>query len=410
MRALFALFSCGVVFLCAAPAFSQGQGSRKISRGMAAMKVKMYDANNDGKITREEYTGDKGLFAMIDKDGDGVITAEELAQFTQQGDQMLTIGEAPSSDTTQEGGEPAYIGVGVKALSDMSAADRYKGEDGGLYGKGQNTPPKGHLETALNEARKIQPLGKDGKPSKDGKVVFLSLGMSNTTMEFQRFQQIIKTVKLPPALIVVDGAQGGKEASMWALEKKDAKAAGGTPWDVLAKRLEDAGVSPLQVQVAWMKQAVGGPAIDGEYPAHIKRYQDFCVTIFQKLKSRYPNVRIVYLSNRIYASNANTPLNPEPYAYEYAYGIRHLILDQIAGKPELNCEPAKGEVKAPLLLWGPDLWANGDTPRKDGLVWPRSDLGGDGTHPGDTGREKVAKMLLHFLQTDPTAKLWFVGE
>ena len=239
--------------------------------------------------------------------------------------------------------------------------------------------------------------------------MLISFGMSNTTMEFQKFQQMIKSLNLSPSLVVVDGAQGGKEATAWATEMKDKKI-NRTAWEELARRLEAAGVSPQQVQVEWMKLAVAGPAKDSEFPAHAKKFQEFVVTCLEKLKSRYPSVRLVYLSNRIYAGYANTPLNPEPYAYEYAYGIRWVILDQINGKPELNYNPEKGPVKAPLVLWGPDLWANGEKARKDGLLWAKNDLGADGTHPSDTGREKVAKQLIDFFQTDPTAKTWFLGK
>ena len=79
------------------------------------------------------------------------------------------------------------------------------------------------------------------------------------------------------------------------------------------------------------------------------------------------------------------------------------------GNPELNCDPAKGSVKAPLVLWGPYLWADGINPRKsDGLVWLREDLvESDGTHPSDSGRKKVAEMLSHFFKEDPLAKTWY---
>ena len=67
------------------------------------------------------------------------------------------------------------------------------------------------------------------------------------------------------------------------------------------------------------------------------------------------------------------------------------------------------DVKTPLLLWGPYLWADGTTGRKsDGLVWERQDLAGDGTHPSQSGRKKVADMLLKFFKTDTTTKPWFV--
>jgi len=46
--------------------------------------------------------------------------------------------------------------------------------------------------------------------------------------------------------------------------------------------------------------------------------------------------------------------------------------------------------------------------RGDSLVWERADLGPDGTHPSERGRAKVARLLLDFLKTDPTARPWFV--
>ena len=40
------------------------------------------------------------------------------------------------------------------------------------------------------------------------------------------------------------------------------------------------------------------------------------------------------------------------------------------------------------------------------LIWEPKDVGGDGTHPSKSGREKVAKMLLEFFKADQTAS-WF---
>jgi hypothetical protein len=100
-----------------------------------------------------------------------------------------------------------------------------------------------------------------------------------------------------------------------------------------------------------------------------------------------------------------------PYAYESAFVVRWLIEDQIKGKPSLNYDPEKGTVKSPLPLWGPYLWADGEKGRKiDDLIWKPEDLAGDGTHPSDSGRRKVAELLLDFVKTDPTAKLWFCSE
>ena len=127
--------------------------------------------------------------------------------------------------------------------------------------------------------------------------------------------------------------------------------------------------------------------------------------IINLAKEKYPNLRVAYLSSRIYAGYAKTQLNPEPYAYEGAFAVRKIIAAQIAGDKELDYKDA------PILLWGPYLWAQGEKPRKsDGLVYTEGDLGGDGTHPSRSGQQKVAKLLLDFFTTNELAKTWFMGE
>jgi hypothetical protein len=57
--------------------------------------------------------------------------------------------------------------VGLKPLTEMTAEDRYKGEDGGLYGGGKNEPPEAQRAAALDACQRIVPLDEQGKPSKN---------------------------------------------------------------------------------------------------------------------------------------------------------------------------------------------------------------------------------------------------
>ncbi|HXX92905.1 MAG TPA: hypothetical protein VEN81_04680, partial [Planctomycetota bacterium] len=234
----------------------------------------------------------------------------------------------------------------------------------------------------------------------NGKIVLISVGMSNTTQEFSRFMQLAGA-KRGGAFVIVDGAQGGQAAIQW--DTAEAR-----PWGEVERRLQASGVTAPQVQVVWIKQALIQQGQHGEFPAHARKLQEELSKIVRLAKSKYPNLRLAYLSSRIYAGYAKTPLNPEPYAYEGAFSVRWLIQDQLKGSKDLNADPARGEVKAPVLLWGPYLWGDGTNARKcDGLVWNEADLAKDGTHPSDSGREKVGQMLLKFFKGEPTAQGWF---
>lgn len=278
----------------------------------------------------------------------------------------------------------------------MSAADRYKGQDGGLYGRGENQPPKELLQRAIEASRQIQPLNAAGQPAANGKVVMISVGMSNTTQEFSRFVEIANAdARKSPRLVIVDGAQGGQDAAAWARPGEGRR---GDPWHVLDQRLARSEAAAPQVQVAWIKQALIQPSRLGEMPKHVDVLERDLAEIVARLATKFPNLRLVYLSSRIYGGFASTALNPEPYAYESAFAVRQLIQQQ-----------ALGHAKGPVLLWGPYLWA-GEKPRKsDALSYVREDLrDSDGTHPSDAGRQKVADLLLKFFTTDATARGWFV--
>jgi hypothetical protein len=297
---------------------------------------------------------------------------------------------------------PARESTGLIALPDLGKGT-YQGQQAGLYPGGENAPPPAHLKAGLRVARSIAPLDEAGHPSPNGAIVLISIGMSNTTMKFQTFQKVAAgDSSLNPRLVLVDGAQGGQVA--WVTSKPT------TPfWDVVDDRLKAAGVTRQQVQAAWVLQANPGPT--RTFPAEAKELQQNLTDTLHVMQDRFPNLKIAYLSSRTYAGYATSPLNPEPHAYESGFAVKWLIEDQIAGKSELNYDPAKGAVRAPWCAWGPYLWADGIRANKDGLSYVRADYSDqDGTHPSPSGREKVAARLLQFLKTDPTARPWFTAD
>ena len=332
--------------------------------------------------------GAKVMFKAVSRDGQEVLIG-------------LKFGDAPDRGKLLDKVDTSKL----KPLPDLGTG-KYHGFMGGLYPEGKNQRPSVHEAAGLARAKKIVPLDAKGKPSPDGKIVLISVGMSNTTNVFSEFVELANADRdKNPKVLVVDCAQGGMSAGR-IMDPNDG-GSGQKYWAETNCRLRAAGATPAQVQIAWIKQADPGP--DQGFPEYAKTLQTRLARIVQVLHSRYPNIQIVYLSCRTYAGYATTKLNPEPYAYESGFSVKWLIEDQIKGETELNYDPKNGKVKAPWLSWGPYLWANGTTKNADGLFYEERDFAKDGTHPAMSGRQKVAEHLLRFLKTDSTARPWFVG-
>ena len=338
------------------------------------------------------------------------LTPDEQAYY-ERGKAARQKGEVPKKKDSSAATAAVTTGTstGLVPLWDMAADDRYNDQDGGLYGGGCNTPPAAHLQAAMELAAKIQPLDASGKPAPDGKIVLLTHGMSNTTNESERFIEIANAdPRKNPAVLLIDGAQGGIDSRKWVEDTHTRRDT--SPWDALDKRVKAAGATPQQVQVVWMKHAIAmkNDAADrhyGEFPKYPTQLKEDQAEILHLLKQRFPNLKLAYLSSRSYGGYAGTPLNPEPFAYESAFAVRWLIQDQIKGVESLSYAADK----VPLLLWGPYLWADGEKGRKAGdLIYKREDFRDDGTHPSDSGRQKIAEHLLKFFTTDPTTVGWFV--
>src|ERR1017187_1839240 len=145
------------------------------------------------------------------------ISPEEKKKKQQETLKMLTPEERAHMQETgkinrQEwiATHPARESTGMIPLPDLGKG-MYKGEQGGLYPGGVNTPPPAHLEAGLAMARKIVPLDAEGHPSSDGKIVMISVGMSNTTMKYRAFMKLASEQHdLNPKLVLVDGAQGSQ--------------------------------------------------------------------------------------------------------------------------------------------------------------------------------------------------------
>jgi hypothetical protein len=296
--------------------------------------------------------------------------------------------------------------VGFVPVIDMESGQFYPDAehpdkiDGGLYGNYQNSLPLDHhhMIEAQEQSAQIIPRNVDGDPDENDKIVLVSIGMSNTRTEFSKFMELANA---DPAkvneVVFVNGAQISQTAEEWVDPEDES-------WSKLAATISAAGLAASQVQAVWMKLTRTAPQPDLDaYPVFVNQFRNDMATIAQQVKQRYPNVRVIYLSSRIYAGYSLGALSPEPFAYEGGFSNRLVIEDQINGG---GVSGATYE-NSPVLLWGPYLWADGTTPNTLGLQWDCGDFKDDGVHPSEIGALKVAQSLLNFMKTDFLAAQWF---
>ena len=102
-------------------------------------------------------------------------------------------------------------------------------------------------------------------------------------------------------MVLVDGAQGGQDAE----KIKDPAA---PFWSRVDERLARAGATLRQVQVIWLKQAIARES--RSFPEDARGLQASLRSVVSILRSRYPNLKLVYLSSRTYAGYATASSIP----------------------------------------------------------------------------------------------------
>jgi hypothetical protein len=330
----------------------------------------------------------------VTRDGREVLNAIKLDEGGGGPNRPATPGRRIMEDTSH-----------MKPLTELGT-EKYQGFAGGLYPDGKNVRPKDHEAAGLKLAADVRPLNTDGEPDdENGRVVLMSIGMSNTSQVSMGFRRALGDASgVSPRFMFIDGAQGGMTAE--AIDDPDDGGRGAQYWRTVDDRLEQQGLSRKQVQAVWIKQADAGPRQG--FPDYAKKLEGELLTIVHVIHERFPNVKLAYLSSRTYGGYATTGLNPEPYAFESGFSVKWLIEKQLAGDAELNYDPKQGAVKAPWLSWGPYLWTNGRTKRADdGFTVEPADFVADGTHHSPQGMTKHGELLLKFFSTDATTKPWF---
>ena len=294
----------------------------------------------------------------------------------------------------------------IQPISDLGTGT-YLGTEGGLYLNGSNVMPADHDSDGVAFAQSVQPLDANGNPSPTGKIGLMSMGMSVTFDTFQRFMQNAGAdPSVNPAVVYIPAAQPRIGAVNWTQLN-------GPAWaDTFQYFIPQVGLTPAQVQVAWVESVDANP--HGTFPSDMKTLQAEIETATQLMHSQFPNMKLVFFSSREYAAYENGlphAGDKEPYAYESGFAARGVIEDQLNGLPSMNYNAANGPVMAPWVAWGPYFWANGLLGRSDGVTWPCYYYEPDGQHPSlkTGGSEQDVSMMMNFFKTNDATAPWFLS-
>jgi hypothetical protein len=383
-----------------------------------------------------------GLVHGLVSDGVAVITGSYLGNNAVT---LLTVSHATLASNTP--------------IMDMTSSQTYMGFPGGLYENSSDSAPSDHDADGITLGAQVQPLDINGNPSVNGAIAFISVGLSNTSLEFGGFVNYVadpsRSAQVNPRLAVLNGAKPGEAACAYTdpvlapiaictippYNSKDTQNQYDRIRDeVLATATTSPGVpsgcgttttpclSEKQVQAVWVKEASPSPegsgfatlcnsstagCVNNAQTTEAYHFEQQLGQIARALRVRYPNLKQVFLASRIYAGYIIIDKSPEPYAYEYGFSAKWVIQAQINQIRGQGVDPVAGDLNynnatAPWIAWGAYLWADGATPRSDGLVWIKDTdyQTKDYQHPDNAGIDKVDGLLFSFF-TGSAYTPWF---
>ena len=151
-------------------------------------------------------------------------------------------------------------------------------------------------------------------------------------------------------------------ASVWANDGEGRRCRG--PWPVVANAQAGGGrITCFRSSGSTVNQ----PHTLASVPRmpHAQYLANNTILTLQRLRQRFPNLRLAYLSSRIYAGYCRcTRSTRSLMPIEGAFAVRWVIQAQAKGDPLLNFDPSRGTVMAPAIVWGPYLWTDGVQPHR----------------------------------------------
>lgn len=254
----------------------------------------------------------------------------------------------------------------------------YEGFSGGLYGGGSNVRPCALNSTVLTATAGIA-------PDANGQIVVAFAGDDTGNSLYVGFLQVaaLHPGIFSPALRLINISTPAYHLNAWA----------GTATPVnITQKITATGVSPADVQcvIFGCKPNTQNYATDSFAVRHARTVKDY-KSVFARIHVAAPNA-VIATTDVQYADYQQNSLAPafhlEPrYGYDMSVGMQQAILTYTG---------------AAVVFWACSIWANGASPRSDGLTYVCADYFSQCQHLNDgSGARKAAQVVFDAFRTDP---------
>lgn len=293
----------------------------------------------------------------------------------------------------------------------------YRGAQGGLFPGGLNTEPADHAAAGIAHANAVQPLAVNGTTNGAGRYVLMSVGGTDASAAWcspsssppcNGWSFTGRAVSDPAVnhstLVIVNGAIPGADFHDWI------SASHSNYNRIRDTRLAPLGLSENQVQAIWitLRDSATNFSIRASQSDAGLQIDHLAGTV-RALKSRYPNLQLVFVSSRVYGGYSP---NGEVPAYEWGFVVKWVIemdIDRTRGEAgSTDAGTIRNSAARPWISWGPYPWARGSEARSDGLAWPRGDFDSSGVKLSRSGEARLAGLLVDFFKGSPYTRCWFL--
>ena len=284
-------------------------------------------------------------------------------------------------------------------LNDLGTGT-FMGSEGGLYPNGQNIPSGTYADDLFSISQSIIPIDSFGNSSKNGRIVFISLGGSTCGHNMRQLKtQTDKNPLCNSKLKLLNCCNGYGDASLNSIMNPN-----DPYWNHVTQVINGSGASYRSVQIVYLETDDSTKYIN--WPGRPNLVKSELETAANVLKTKFVNLKVLYVLGRTRTFGNQALFNREPSPYYFGWACKWTIEDQINGASNLAYKGSNPV--APIITWGFYQWADSLPRQTDGFYWRQSETR-DGLHANPVGQDTLATRFQNFLFADKNASLWYAA-